>query len=153
MRINPTRTCLFFMLATALGPGALPAVASGPGLAASMEKMQTYTHKLQLSVEARNAPLADFYLHELEEVTEHVVDNIAHYREYPIGDLTREMLVPAIEALEDAVDERAWDEADAGFSRMLEACNTCHQATGHGAIRIAPATMNPFAQDFSPVDD
>ena len=153
MRLNSARTCLVFMLATALGLGALPAVANGPGLAASMERMQTYTHKLQLSVEARNAPLADFYLHELEEVTEHVADNIAHYREYPVGELTRELLVPAIEALEDAVDAGAWDRADAGLARMIEACNTCHQATGHGAIRIAPATINPFAQDFSPTGD
>jgi hypothetical protein len=58
---------------------AAPALGDPPGLAVLMERMQTYTHKVQLSIEARNAPLADFYLHELEETSEFVAENIAHY--------------------------------------------------------------------------
>lgn len=144
------------LTAVALATGAIftssSAQANGPGLATLMERMQTYTHKLQLSVEARNGPLADFYLHELEEVAEYVVENIPAYGDYPIGELTREMMLPSIERLEDVVEAADWPAADTGFKAVLEACNACHVVTGHGFIRIAPAGVNPFAQDFSPAE-
>jgi hypothetical protein len=129
------------------------ALAHGTGLAVPMERMQTYAHKLQLSIEARNAPLADLYLHELEEVAEHIADHVPHYHDHPVGELTRQMLLPAIERLEDAVEAREWLDSEAGFLALVQACNGCHVATGHGAIRIAPATMNPFAQDFRVIED
>jgi hypothetical protein len=130
-----------------------PALGDSPGLAMLMERMQTYTHKLQLSVEARNEGLAHFYLHELEETAEYVAENIPHYDDYPVGPLVREMLLPMIEDLEDAVEAGEWTAADTRFADMLRACNACHVATHHGYVRIAPATGNPFAQDFSVAED
>ena len=132
-----------------------PAHALGdpPGLAMLMERMQTYTHKLQLSVEARNEGLAHFYLHELEETAEYVAANIPHYDDYPVGPLVREMLLPRIEDVEDGVEAGEWTAADTRFADMLRACNACHVATQHGYVRIAPATGNPFAQDFSVPED
>ena len=132
---------------------AAPALGDSPGLAMLMERMQTYSHKLQLSVEARNERLAHFYLHELEETAEYVVDNIAHYDDYPVGPLVKEMLLPTIEELEEAVEAGEWTAADTRFVDMLRACNACHVATHHGYVRIAPATGNPFAQDFSVAED
>ena len=132
---------------------AAPALGDSPGLAILMERMQTYTHKLQLSVEARNEQLANFYLHELEETSEYVAENIPHYHDYPVGPLVREMLLPMIEELEEAVEAGEWTAADTRFADMLRACNACHVATQHGYVRIAPATGNPFAQDFSVAED
>jgi hypothetical protein len=128
---------------------ATPVPGGEPGLAVLMERMQTYTHKLQLSIEARNAPLADFYLHELEETSEFVAENIEHYHDYPVGEMIAQLLLPVIEHLEDAVGEADWAKSDHRFGQLLEACNACHLASGQGAIRIAPAQYNPFAQDFS----
>jgi hypothetical protein len=124
-----------------------------PGLAVLMERMQTYTHKLQLSIEARNAPLADFYLHELEEVSEFVVENIERYDEFPVAELVKEMLLPMIEQLEEVVEEGEWAASEARFTDVIRACNACHHVTGHGFIHIVPAAGNPFAQDFSVTGD
>jgi hypothetical protein len=132
---------------------ATPARGDGAGLAVMMERMQTYTHKLQLSLAANNARLADHYLHELEEAAEYVVDNLPLYRDYPVGDLTREMLLPSIEALEDAVDEADWANSGTRFAQLLDSCNACHAVTGKSYIRIAPAAANPFAQDFAVRED
>lgn len=139
-------------LALALCGLATPVLAEGPGLAVMMERMQTYTHKLQLSLAAGNARLADFYIHELEESVEYVIDELPLYRDFPVGDLTREMLLPAIEALEDAVDEGDWAATGAQFAKLIDACNLCHAATGKEYVRVAPAAGNPFAQDFSVVE-
>ena len=42
-------------------------------------QLPTFTHKLALSVEARNAELAGFYLHEAEETAEAIRDEIPEY--------------------------------------------------------------------------
>jgi hypothetical protein len=139
--------------AVLMGLAATPALGDGPGLAVMMERMQTYTHKVQLSLAANNAKLADLYLHELEEAAEYVVDNLPYYGDFPVGDLTREMLLPSIEALEDALDAADWADSGARFAKLLDSCNACHAATGKGYVRIAPAAGNPFAQDFSVLED
>ena len=153
MSLSHARTFRLFLLGTLLSVFTAPAAAEEPGLAILMQRMQTYTHKLQLSITARNAPLADFYLHELEETAEFVIDNIPTYDDYPVGELTREMLLPAVERLEDAVKSGEWTASDQRFSETVAACNACHQVAGHGYVRIVPADANPFAQDFSVAED
>lgn len=140
-------------LAVLFGVAVVPAHADAPGLAVLMERMQTYTHKLQLSIEARNAPLAHFYLHELEETSEYVAEHVEHYDDYPVGRLLAEMLLPKIERMEELVEAGQWPASDAEFTDLVGACNACHLVTGHDFIRIAPASGNPFAQDFSIASD
>ena len=129
-----------------------PARAEG-GLAALMHTLQTHAHKLQLSVAARNGELAYFYTHEIEETAEEIAAEVAEYDGYPIADLTREMLLPRVESLEEAIKAGDWSVTDAQFAKLLKSCNACHLVAGHGFIRIAPADGNPFAQDFSPRED
>ncbi len=68
---------------------AAPAGAGEEGLAVQMAWMQTYLHKLDLSVQAGNGELSHFYLHELEEAAEGVVETIEEYDGAP-GGRTRE---------------------------------------------------------------
>lgn len=140
---------LALVLALPLSGLATPALATEPGLVVMMSRLQTYTHKLQLSLDASNAELGDFYLHEIEEAAEYVVDNLPLYRDFPVGQLTREMLLPAIEAVEDAVESGDWAQSRTAYAELVQACNACHAATGKGYIHIVPAEGNPFAQDFS----
>jgi hypothetical protein len=122
----------------------------GPGLLEMMGHMQTFTHKLLLSAEAENPELVDFYLHELEEVTEDVVEGVPEYDGHAIGDLVQAMLVPEIERLEDIARRRDWTEMRAGLANLVTSCNSCHVATDHGYIRISQTSdFNPYLQDFS----
>jgi mono/diheme cytochrome c family protein len=130
-----------------------PARAGDTQLLGLMGKLQTFAHKLQLSVTARNGRLADFYLHELEETSEEIVEDIESYDGQPISRLVQDMLLPAIEAMEKPVKAGDWAGSDQGLANLLQACNACHQVTGHAFIRIAPAGGNPYAQDFSPPAD
>ena len=131
---------------------ATPALAAGAGLAERMGHLQRHTHKLQLAVEARNADLVAYYLHEIEEVAEEIRDGIASYKGQLVGRLTGEMLLPTVEAMEDSAEAGDWAASDAAFSRLLGACNACHTATARDYIRIVPAEGNPFNQDFSKPD-
>lgn len=140
------------LLTVAALAAAAPALASGEGLAERMAHLQRHAHKLQLSVEARNARLAGFYVHEIEEIAGAIAAEIPTYDDQPVGRLTGEILMPAVEALEDAARAGDWEAADAALTGLIGACNACHARTEHGYIKIVPATVNPYNQDFSPAE-
>jgi hypothetical protein len=135
--------------ALALLLGTIPAWSGEPGLAENMRAMQYYLHKLSLSVDARNQPLADFYAHELEETIEDA-EKIDNYKGQPIGRLTKAMLVPSFDALEDAIEADDWNQTSERLDAVIHACNACHQTTGFGFIRIQRSSANPYMQSFEP---
>lgn len=124
--------------------------ASGePELARYMMDLQHWSHKATLAVDARNAELTDFYLHELEETIEALQEEAPTYDGQPVGDLTGKMLVPSVEALDRALDEEAWPTVDERLQDMAHSCNQCHEATGYGFIRVDLQDVpNPYAQTF-----
>ena len=124
------------------------AVAGEEGLAVRMAWMQTYLHKLDLSVQAGNRKLADLYLHELEEVAEETSESVESYEGAPVGKLLETLLLPAIEAAEASLEADPSDRQ--AVATLIETCNQCHQSTDHAEIRIVPATGNPYNQDFRP---
>ncbi len=112
-----------------------------------MSSMQYMTQKTGLAIQGRNQPLASFYVHEIEEVIERL-EEIESYDGHAIGSLVKSVLVPPFEALEETVKAGDWDGANAKFDQLLAACNTCHDSTDHGYIRIQRSAENPFMQSF-----
>lgn len=123
-----------------------------PELAIAMSQLQYFTHKLALSIEARNADAARFYLHEVEEVGESIRDEIPEYEGFEIGPLVGSMLMPNVERLEEALLQPEWPAADEALRLAVASCNACHQATDHGFIVIEHVPgSNPYMQSFRPV--
>ncbi len=114
-----------------------------------MSKLQYFSHKAGLSIQAENAALAHFYLHEVEEVIE-LVREVKEYDGHPIGQLASTILEPAFETLEMSVDANQFKQAQTDYGEMLKACNQCHTATEHGFIKIMERSDNPFMQSFAP---
>ena len=114
-----------------------------------MGSMQYFSHKLELSLRARNRELVDFYAHEIEETIEATTE-IEAYHDKPVGDLTEAMLVPAFDRFEQAVDDENgdWKAIDSRFNELINACNACHQATEYGYINIRRTDANPYMQSF-----
>ena len=120
-------------------------------LATPMSQLQTFAHKLALSIEAENGELAGFYLHEIEETAESIIDEIPEYEGLAIGPLVGSMLMPQVERLEEALEPGDWQAAAAVFGDIVNSCNACHQATEHGFIVIEYRPgENPFMQSFAP---
>jgi hypothetical protein len=125
--------------------------AEEPELAISMAQLQYFAHKLALSVEARNAELAGFYLHEVEEVAGAIRDGVPEYDGFPIGPLVGAMLMPHLERLEEALENPGWDAVEQTLGLVVDGCNACHQATDHGFIVIEREPgANPYMQSFQP---
>jgi len=132
----------FLALAIALYAAFEPAGAVRPGeeaegeLAYHMAYLQRYADKLYFAGTAANRPLADFYLHEIEETAEMIVAEGPVEDGVEIGPLVEAMLLPAVERAEGAVasgERTAFADAYAG---LVDACNACHQATAHGFVEV-----------------
>jgi len=124
-----------------------PAV--GPELATYMGELQHQTHKLNLSIEAENPKLADFYLDEVGEVADQIERLFPQHEGVPVGELARAMLDPPLHSLHGAIESERWDEARTGMSGLVASCNACHAAAGHGFIEVEVTKTNPFNQSFA----
>ena len=131
----------------------LPANAAGEGEVHLVDKMTAlgyFTHKVGLSLAADNLELADFYLHEMEEVSAEVAA-IPEYDGQPVGQLSAAMLLPILNELAEAVDSGSADSARAAYGKVIDSCNACHVATTFGYIKVTDRSdYNPYGQDFSP---
>ena len=141
---------ILFSLVALLG---LPTMSSADDeeveLVEYMSKLQYFSHKAGLSIRAENGALADFYLHEMEEVIE-LVRDVEEYDGHAIGQLSETMLEPPFETLEKSVKAEDFEQAQTDYGELLKACNSCHTRTEHGFIKIQESRDNPFMQSFAP---
>jgi len=118
-----------------------------------MTTMQAVVHKISYAIANENEALLDFYIHELEEATEEIIEVNLVYHDQPVGQLTETMLEPTIEELEDAVESGDWDRVQERNQVMIQACNNCHNSTDYPEIVVPEkGELNPFNQDFSKRD-
>jgi len=121
-----------------------------PELADAMGQLQYYTHKYALAVDAENYELATFYLHEVEASASGIEENIPSYEGYDIARFMELFLDPTIEPIEQALANKNWEQVRKNTISMINSCNSCHNATSHGFVKVAPGfDNNPFNQDFS----
>lgn len=86
-----------------------------------MCSLQYFTHKLQLSLEAQNVPLAEFYAHEIEEVIE-LLKSVDSYDGYPIGKLSEAMLIPQFEKFEQHLKQNKSNKTLESFDGIIDSC-------------------------------
>lgn len=123
-------------------------VVADDDLVGLMSALQTFTHKLQLSLDNDNTELAAFYAHEVEELIEEVGD-VAEYDGHPVGQLATAMLDPALRRLGSALTQAGdIDAAARELDAFINACNACHVATDHAFIVIERNPANPYLQSF-----
>lgn len=114
-----------------------------------MSFIQRYATKLYFSGMEENWGLADIYAHELEEISEVIVDGMHMDDGVNVSSLMETMLPPQIEAIEEAIDEQDRAVFEERYQNMVQTCNQCHQASDYGLVKVTVPETNPFAQDFS----
>jgi hypothetical protein len=123
--------------------------AAGEELSVYMGNVQRLAHKLGLSIQAKNKPLADFYTVELGEMLEVIQKKFPQYDGYQIAALSKAMMDPAKPALTKALASGDWATAAIAYDKYLTACNSCHTAVKHEFVKIVVPTSNPFNQSFA----
>ncbi|MGZ0657501.1 hypothetical protein ACWPKS_18025 [Coraliomargarita sp. W4R72] len=122
-------------------------------LAEYMTQLQVYTHKLSLSVSAKNVPLAKFYLHESVAHLKQIQEVFPEYENQPIALLIDRLAIESYQPLNAllntsgaATEVREFDHA---LEMIVNACNACH-ISSEAPIRIKRNDINPYMQDFNP---
>lgn len=116
-----------------------------PGLHTLMVDLAMRHGSLWFAGEAENWALADYMIHELEELVEEIEELHPVYREVQVAQLLREMTHPAVEALEDAVEGEDPGAFVRAYDELTRACNACHVASDRGAIVMERPTAPPLS--------
>jgi hypothetical protein len=134
-------------------------------LAHLMAFVQRYAEKLYLAGTNDHAALAQFYVEELEETFEGVAAGGYVEEGRDVAELVETVVDPALEGVEHAVAAEALSADAAGEARaralfearyaaLVRACNSCHETTGHGYVRIVVPEGSSFPnQDFRPAGE
>lgn len=116
----------------------------------TMGYYQRFSQKLWLAGANENWELADFYTHELEEVTENLVEGNVIHDSFNVSNLSESMLLPRIENVETAIRQKNQVLFLENYELMISSCNLCHQATRHSFIKVTvPNDSSAWNQDFT----
>lgn len=122
-----------------------------PGVEQFMGVMLSQHAKLWYAGKARNWELAEFELGEIKEVMGDVQDLVPVFKNLPFADMLDAVIVKEVADLEKAIASKDFKKFAAGYDKLTAACNSCHEGTEMGMVRIQRPTRPAFFnQDFRP---
>jgi hypothetical protein len=116
-----------------------------PGLHALMVDLGMRHASLWFAGNAENWPLTDYMLHEIEELLGDIEEMHPVYRDVQVAALLGEMTQPAMDELEQSVEQRDPGAFGVAYDRLTTACNHCHTASDRAAIVIQRPTAPPLS--------
>lgn len=105
-------------------------------LAEGMHYLQIYMNKLWFAGLAENTELTNFYLHELEEFMEDIVNRNVMSRGKNVSELMQSMALPQIELLENQLEKGDKMSFVLGYRGLMNSCNSCHVTVGRPYLVI-----------------
>ncbi|MFZ3308109.1 MAG: hypothetical protein WA280_01925 [Xanthobacteraceae bacterium] len=115
-----------------------------PSLSDIMAHQQERHIKLWFAGHAGNWPLADYEIGELSDGFDDVGKMLG-------GDIVKQHVGGALDALQKAVDGKDSAAFAAGYDQLSAGCNACHHTLDHAFIVIARPTVLPYSdQVFTP---
>jgi hypothetical protein len=122
-----------------------------PGLEQFMNVILIEHNKLWFAAKARNWPLAEYQLGEIKEIMGDVQDFVPTFKNLPLADMLDAVITKEIVALEKAIEAKDYKGFTAGYDKLTQACNACHQGTENGFVVIKRPTQPAFTnQDYRP---
>lgn len=113
-------------------------------LVSSMGSLQLYFGKAWFAGQAENWELAHFYVHEMEETMEEIIEDKVIHDDKDISKLMKDMAWDQLETLEERSEEDDLVAFNDAYSTMIKSCNSCHAVSGHSFIVIQEPTRPAF---------
>ncbi len=117
-----------------------------PRLNSLMMLTQLGHFKLWYAGAVQNWPLANY---ELAQIRANIIDAKRLYPNNSQSNMT--MMTPAADDLDDAIKAKDSVKFRNAFGKLTSACNSCHEATGFGFIKIREPRLSPI--ETSPFSD
>ena len=117
-----------------------------PRLNSLMMLTQLGHFKLWYAGAVQNWPLAGY---ELAQIRANIVDAKRLYPNNSQSNMT--MMMPSADDLDAAIKAKDSVKFRAAFTKLTSACNSCHEATGFGFIKIREPRLSPI--ETSPFSD
>lgn len=115
----------------------------------TMGYYQRFSQKLWLAGVNENWELAEFYAHELHEVTEELVKSNVMHDGMNLSDMAESIIEKNIQRVDGAVDQKDQVVFRQSYELMIGSCNVCHIKTEHPFIKIlVPNDSTLFNQQF-----
>ena len=122
-----------------------------PGLEQFMNMILIEHNKLWFAAKARNWALAEYQLGEIKEMMGDVQDFVPTFKNLPLADMLDAVITKEVAALEKSIEAKDVKGFAAGYDKLTQACNACHQSTENGFVVIKRPTQPAFTnQDYRP---
>lgn len=121
-----------------------------PGFGDFMGSIQNHHNKLWFAGTSENWELAEFEIHEIEEIFEDIQTT------HPDREETQllSMIEPGLNEVDEAIDNKDVAAFKNAYQNLTNVCNTCHRATKHEFVRIVIPTAPSYTnQDYKPFSD
>ena len=112
-----------------------------PGLGEFMSNIQVHHEKLWFAGTAQNWQLANFEIHEIMEA----VDDIKQYAPDRPETKSIIMLQPAIDSLNNSIQQKDEKSFKESFVILTNTCNSCHAAVNYNFNKIKIPETPPFS--------
>jgi hypothetical protein len=119
-----------------------------PGLGEFMSSVQMHHEKLWFAGTAGNWQLADFEIHEIMEA----VDGIKTYAADRPETKRIIMLQPAIDSLNNSIQQKNLSSFKQNFITLTNTCNNCHTAVNYNFNKIKIPEAPPFSNQVFKID-
>jgi len=119
-----------------------------PGLGEFMSGIQVHHEKLWFAGTAENWQLADFEIHEIMEA----VDDIKIYASDRPETKNIIMLQPAIDSLNNSIQQKSLSSFKQNFIMLTNTCNNCHAAVNYNFNKIKIPDTPPFSNQVFKID-
>jgi hypothetical protein len=117
-----------------------------PGFGEFMTGIQAHHSKLWFAGQNQNWKLADFEVHEIMEA----IDDIKKYQSDRKESQLIGMILPALDSINFAIQQKDIDLFKGSFYRLTNECNHCHRETESEFNRVIVPTVSPFSnQNFT----
>jgi hypothetical protein len=119
--------------------------AAAPGLGEIMSGLQIHAAKLYFAGKARNWPLVEFEIGEMEEALAAAPVVRPQDNNVPLAAVIDAFKNSQWAALKQAVTQRNGGAFDKAYDDVVLVCNACHQATTRPYLQIIPPTQPPVS--------
>ena len=124
-----------------------------PGLGDLMTMTVQPRHiKLLLAGHEQNWAYAKYELKELQDAFDRAARLVPRYRGLPMGGMVDAIAKGPMDELAKAIEAKDEVAFDAGYEKLTQGCNACHQAANVGMVVIKVPSGSSFPdQDFRPL--